>query len=83
MKCLGFNYEARKKCYYVDGHEKPSTIESRWKFVERYLQAELKMHRWIQISKEDAKGLKEDGKVAMSSGYCYYNVDNKLMVELF
>ncbi len=81
MKCLGFNYEARKKCYYVDHHEKPSTIEYRWKFVERYLQAELKMHRWIQVSKEDAKRLKEDSKVATSSGYYYYNVDNKLMVE--
>jgi hypothetical protein len=71
-----------KKCYYVDGHEKPSTIEYRWKFVERYLQAESKMHRWIQISEEDAKRLKEDGKVAASSGYYYYNVDNKPMVVL-
>jgi hypothetical protein len=63
MKCLGFNYEACKKCYYVDGHEKPSTIEYRWRLVEKYLQAELKMHRWIQISKGDAKRLNEDGKL--------------------
>ncbi len=27
MKSLGFCYEPRKKCYYVDGHEKPSTFE--------------------------------------------------------
>jgi hypothetical protein len=53
MKCLGFNYEARKN---VDGHEKPSTIENRWDYVERYLQAELKMHRWIQISERMQRG---------------------------
>jgi hypothetical protein len=52
-----------KKCYYVDGHENLSTIEYRWKFAERYLQAELKIHRWIQISEEGAKRLKEDGKL--------------------
>jgi hypothetical protein len=37
-KCLGFKYETRRKGYYVDGHEKPSTVEYRSKFVKRYLQ---------------------------------------------
>ncbi len=50
MKSLGFSNEPRKKCYYVDGHEKPSTVEYRGKFVKRYLQNELKMHRWIQVT---------------------------------
>jgi hypothetical protein len=27
MVCLGFKYEIRRKGYYVDGHEKPATIE--------------------------------------------------------
>jgi ferredoxin-like protein FixX len=26
MKGLGFQYETRKKGYYVDGHENPSTV---------------------------------------------------------
>ncbi len=37
MQALGFKYEIRKKGYYVDGHEKPSTIEYRKSFCERYL----------------------------------------------
>jgi len=27
LKLLGFKYEPRQKGYYVDGHEKPSTVE--------------------------------------------------------
>jgi hypothetical protein len=39
------------------------------------------MHRWIQTSEEDTKRLKVDGKVATSSGYYYYNLVHKPMVE--
>ncbi len=44
---LGFRYETRRKGYYVDGHEKPSTIEYRKQFVIRYLQYERHAYRWI------------------------------------
>jgi hypothetical protein len=30
MTCLGFRYGPRKKGYYVDGHEKPATIQYQW-----------------------------------------------------
>jgi hypothetical protein len=33
MKCPGFKYDSRRKGYYVDGHEKPSTVEYHSKFV--------------------------------------------------
>ena len=81
MKCLGFKYETRRKGYYVDGHEKPSTVEYRSKFVKRYLQNEPRMHRWIQVPREEATRLEEDGKVAKKSGYSYLNADNEPMVE--
>jgi len=47
---LGFWYETRRKGYYVDGHEKPRTVEYTKKFVTRYLQYERQAHRWIQIT---------------------------------
>ena len=34
LKKLGFVYEPRKKGYYVDGHEKPSTVEYQNNFVK-------------------------------------------------
>ena len=49
MKKLGFNYEPRKKSCSVDSHEKEATVNYRWSFVERYLQREQRMFRWIQI----------------------------------
>jgi hypothetical protein len=32
MLQLGFQYETRRKGYYVDGHEKKATVEYRWDF---------------------------------------------------
>ncbi len=63
MKSLGFSYKPRKKCYYVDGHEKPSTVEHQGKFVEKYLQNEMKMQRWIQVIEVEAKELKKMEKL--------------------
>ena len=40
MNILGFKYEQRKKGYYVDGHEKPATVEYRKLFVKCYLAQE-------------------------------------------
>ena len=40
LKVLGYKYEVRKKCYYVDNHEKPETKLYRKKWTERYLKYE-------------------------------------------
>ena len=47
---LGFRYAPRnKKGYYVDGYEKPATIQNRWDFCKwSYLGYEERMHRWTQ-----------------------------------
>ena len=71
MNVLGFKYELRRKGYYVDGHEKPATIEYRKAFCERYLAYEARMHRWVQVKEEVAKKLEEDGEIAEGSGYYY------------
>jgi len=40
MHQLGFCYETQKKGYYVDGHEKPTTVAYQWEFTKRYLEYE-------------------------------------------
>ena len=52
---LGFKYEARKKGYYVDTHEKPDTVVYRRYFLKRYLAYEMRMHRWVQVTLEEVQ----------------------------
>jgi len=40
MHQLGFCYETQKKGYYVDGHEKPTTVAYWWELTKRYLEYE-------------------------------------------
>ena len=72
MQALGFKYEIRKKGYYVDGHEKPSTI-AYWKaFCERYLGYEARLHPWVQTTENIAKQIEEEGgEITRGSGYYY------------
>jgi hypothetical protein len=71
MKALGFRYEMQKKGYYVDGHEKPSTVAYCWFFCECYLAYEIRMFRWEQITLEQIKELEEQGETVKVSGYHY------------
>ena len=66
---LGFPYAPRKKGYYVDGHEKPATIQYQWYFCKQYLGYEQRMHKWIQIPAEEAAFMEEKGEVTRGSGY--------------
>jgi hypothetical protein len=78
---LGFRYEPRRKRYYVDGHEKPATVEYRWAFCKRYLVYEQCMHRWIQVPEHVANELQGKGEVTKGSGYKYTSDDGLAMVE--
>jgi hypothetical protein len=71
LNVLGLKYELRRKGYYVDGHEKPVTIEYRKVFCEHYLPYEARMHRWVQVKEEVAKKLEEEGEITVGSGYYY------------
>jgi hypothetical protein len=81
VKKLGFNYEPRKKSYYVDGHERESTINYRWRFIERYLGYEQRMFRWIQITEKEAIDLETTGALPKQSGYRYESDTGVTMVE--
>ena len=67
MTWLGFRYAPRKKGYYVDGHEKPATIQYQWYFCKQYLGYEQRMHKWIQIPAEEAAFMEEKGEVTRGS----------------
>jgi len=81
MKCLGFKCAVRKKGYYVDGHEKPGTIEYRKHFVSRYLTYERRAHRWIQIDAKESAATENKGLVSRDSGYRYTTKNGEEMVE--
>jgi hypothetical protein len=67
----GFKYEVRRKCYYVDGHEKPETKKYRKEMVSRYLANELRMHRWIQLPLTELEDLEEQEEIRIGNGHHY------------
>jgi hypothetical protein len=81
MKSLGFKHEVRRKGYYVDGHEKPSTIEYHKHFVSWYLTYECRAHHLIQIDAKESSILKNKGLVPKDSGYRYKTKNGEEMVE--
>ena len=82
MERLDFKYEPRKKCYYVDGHEKPETIAYREKYVKRYLKTEFRMYRWIQLPKNEVEEMKENGEMTDDMRFSYHDdLTNMDMVE--
>jgi hypothetical protein len=82
LQALGFKYEIRKKGYYINGHEKPSTLAYRKVFYEGYLIYEARMHCWVQITEKVAKRLEEEREIARGSAYHYFDeVRKEKMVE--
>ena len=64
---LGFWYETINK-YYIDNHDKDTTIEYRWKFINRYIYYERWAYLWVHMNLDEAQkyfsklpGLKEEG----------------------
>jgi len=81
LKKLGFVYEPRKNGYYVDGHERPLTVEYLSNFIKWYLTYERQMYQWIQITQYESKALKPEGLVMPNSGYQYRTKEGTDMVE--
>ena len=60
MHAMGFKQDTAKKCYYVDGHEKPKQQRHCTKFISEYLtKIEPRCHRWIQLSNKEFDTVKE------------------------
>jgi hypothetical protein len=71
MEHLGFRYQPRMKCYYVDGHEKTEVIAYRRNFVRRYFEQEQRMFRWIQIPLLEVEAMEEAGELQKGMGQLY------------
>jgi hypothetical protein len=71
LERLGFNYEPRKKSYYVDNHEKPETVAYRRHFIKRYMQFEERMFRWIQLPLEQVEEMEQNKEIEEGLGYRY------------
>jgi hypothetical protein len=70
---LGFKYEPRRKCYYVDGHERPETKVYRRNFIKRYLEHENRMHRWIQFTIDEIEEMEQLEQIGKGLGFRYTN----------
>jgi hypothetical protein len=82
LRLLGFNCEAQRKGYYVDGHEKPDTVTYQKDFVKKYLMEEVQIFCWIQIEQEEAERLGKMGEIPKNTGYhCNHPVTGTSMVE--
>ena len=84
LKRLGFNHDARKKSFFVDGHERPNVVFRRNEFCTTYLtKHEPRTHRWIQVEAKTVEEWKRENKMSEddSRGYNYISDDNRHMVE--
>ena len=72
MARLGFKYEERKKCYYVDNHESDENVNYRRKILKRYFQYGIRAHCWIQLPLNEGKKLEEKGALSIKNGHSYH-----------
>ena len=74
MKRLGFDFDDRKKSFYVDGHEREDVVANRKQFCSTYLtELEPFCRRWIQISINEALGM---ANVDVELGHRFFDIVN-------
>ena len=72
MRLLGFQYDTRKKSFYVDGHEREDVVSARSVFCKRYLtEFEHYCNRWVQVSVDEAKTIND---LNVDFGYSYFDI---------
>ncbi len=80
----GFRHEPCQKGYYVDGHEKLTTIEYIKQLLIIYLSYEQRAHRWVQIPLLEALELEEKKLIPKNSGYrCRDDKGGSIFIYLF
>ena len=72
-----------EKRYYVDNHEKETTIEYRWKFVNRYIAFERQSYWWVQLTLDEAQTYFSKLLVLKEAGYSYVDADKGVDVLEF
>ena len=71
------------KKYYVDNHEKETTIEYRWKFVNRYIAFERQSYWWVQLTLDEAQTYFAKLHVLKEAGYSYVDADKGVDIVEF
>ena len=72
MRLLGFQYDTRKKSFYVDGHEREDVVGARSIFCKRYpTDYESYCNRWVQISVDEANTIND---LNADFGYSYFDI---------
>ena len=71
---IGISICHTEQGYYVDGHERPATIQYRWEFCKWCPTYKQRMNCWIQVTLTDAAILEENGDTAKGSGYRQGNI---------
>ena len=80
MRLLGFQYDARRKSFYVDGHDRDDVVANRTKFCKTYLtELEPYCRRWIHLSLSEATTIKA---LDIGLGHSYFDIiRNEQMIE--
>jgi hypothetical protein len=80
MRLLGFDYNNRRKSYYVDGHEREDVVAHRHSFCKNYLtMLEPYCRRWIQVPLSEAATMKT---LDADIGHHYFDIiSNESRVE--
>jgi hypothetical protein len=80
LHSCGFSYNATKKSFYVDGHERVENKLHRKQFVTNFLTKwEPRCHRWIQLPVRDLPDMERSAE-GIRGGY-HYIVNGEDMVE--
>ena len=65
LKRLSFNHDARKKSFFVDGHERPNVVFRRNEFCTTYLtKLEPRKRWWIQVEAKTVEEWKRENKMS-------------------
>lgn len=80
MHKLGFQYTERKKCFFVDVHEREDVVKDRHEYVQHCLKQDFRRHCWIQKCVEDLEELYDKGELQREQGFRFER-DGKQMIE--
>ena len=83
MHKIGFQFEERKKCFFVDAHEREDVVQDRNAYVKDALEQDLSRHCWIQKVADDLdlKELYEKGELKEEYGHKYIDGNGVAMIE--
>jgi hypothetical protein len=74
-------YCAQKKGYFVDGHEKATTIAYLVNFIPRYFDFERRPFEWVQLTQSQALDLEKNKQTVKNAGFSYTDEYGNQMVE--